>query len=40
MNVLQEFAGEKTIKRFVTKPKKWAGNILETALGRWVIQIG
>jgi uncharacterized membrane protein YraQ (UPF0718 family) len=31
--LLQEFVSEETIKRFLTKPKKWLGNILGTALG-------
>jgi len=31
--LLQEFVSEETIKRFLTKPKKWLGNILGAALG-------
>lgn len=31
--LLQEFVSEETVKRFLTKPKKWFGNILGAALG-------
>ena len=31
--LLQEFISEETIRRFLTKPKKWLGNILGAALG-------
>lgn len=31
--LLQEFVSEETVKRFLTKPKKWLGNILGAALG-------